>query len=140
VIPVDGLDLPTARTAAYARTISSNVRALHVTDDPERGQQLKREWESRIFDVPFTLIISPYRSLVAPVLSHIDAMDRVDPGAFVTIVLPEYRTVWPWQRWLHNQSARRLKNALIERRNTVIIEVPYQLRVERDEAADLPED
>jgi hypothetical protein len=43
------------------------------------------------------------------------------------VVLPEFRTPWPWQRYLHNQSARRLKNALLDRPNTVIVEVPYHL-------------
>ena len=45
----------------------------------------------------------------------------------MTVVLPEFRTAWPWQRFLHNQSARRLRNALLDRPNTVIAEVPYQL-------------
>jgi hypothetical protein len=45
----------------------------------------------------------------------------------VTVVVPEFRSLWPWQRFLHNQSARRLRNALTERPNTVIIEVPYHL-------------
>ena len=77
-------------------------------------------------DVPMVIINSPFRSFVAPVISYIDALDRADPGQYVTVVLPEYRTAW-WQAILHNQSSRRLKNALIDRPNTVIIEVPYHL-------------
>ena len=50
-------------------------------------------------------------------------------------MLPEYRTPWPWQRLLHNQSAHRLKSALIERPNTVVIEVPYHLPAQ-DEASE----
>jgi hypothetical protein len=73
------------------------------------------------------LIESPYRSFVGPVLYFIDELDKMDPGQYITVVLPEFRTAWPWQRWMHNQSARRLKNALLERPNTVIIEVPYHL-------------
>jgi hypothetical protein len=107
--------------------MSPNVTALHVTDDLERAQRLRQEWESMVLDVQLVIIDSPYRSFVAPVLSYIDALDRSDPGQYVTVVLPEFRTAWPWQRWLHNQSARRLKNALLERPNTVITEVPYHL-------------
>ncbi len=127
LIPVDGINRAVLRTVEYARTLSPNVTALHITDDMETGQQLRREWESTVLDVPFVLINSPFRSFVAPVLSYIDALDKADPGQFVTVVLPEYRARWPWQRWLHNQSSRRLKNTLIERPNTVIIEVPYLL-------------
>jgi hypothetical protein len=46
----------------------------------------------------------------------------------VTVVLPDFVTAWPWQRWLHNQSARGLRSALRERPNTVIVDVPYHLR------------
>jgi hypothetical protein len=119
----------------YARAISPNVTALHITDDLERGQELRLEWEAAVLDVPLVLIDSPYRSFVAPVQSYIDALDRTEPGQYVTVVLPEFRTAWPWQRFLHNQSARRLRNALLDRPNTVIAEVPYQLAGDAGEAA-----
>ena len=131
LIPVDEMNQAVLQTVDYARTLSPNVTALHVTDDMDRGQQLKREWESTTLDVPMVIINSPFRSFVAPVISYIDALDRADPGQYVTVVLPEYRTAW-WQAILHNQSSRRLKNALMDRPNTVIIEVPYDLEAARD--------
>ena len=127
LVPVDEINLAVLRTVDYARSLSPNVTALHVTDNVEEANTLRREWESRVLDIQLVVITSPYRSFVAPVLSYIDALDRADPGQYVTVVLPEFRTAWPWQRYLHNQSARRLKNALIERPNTVIVEVPYHL-------------
>jgi len=133
LIPVDEMNAAVIRTVDYARTLSPNVTALHVTDDMEKGQRLKIEWENAILDVPMVVINSPYRSFVAPVLSYIDALDRADPGQYITVVLPEYVTPWPWQRFLHNQSARRLKHALMERPNTVIVEVPYHLSVDDED-------
>jgi amino acid transporter len=127
LVPVDELNHAVLRTVDYARAISPNVRALHVTDDDEAGRQMRAEWNSRVMDVEMVIINSPYRSLVRPVITYIDLLDKEDPGQYVTVVLPEFRTRWPWQRFLHNQSARRLKNALMERPNTVIIEVPYHL-------------
>jgi hypothetical protein len=127
LVPIDEINRAVLRTAEYARTISPSVTAIHVTDDLEAGQALRREWEAAVLDIPLVIIDSPYRSFVAPVLSYIDALDRAEPGRFVTVVLPEFRTAWPWQRFLHNQSARRLKNALLDRPNTVVTEVPYLL-------------
>ena len=127
LVPVDELNRATLRTVDYARAMSPNVTALHITDDLEEGHRLREAWEAAVLDVPMMIIDSPYRSFVLPVLSYIDALERVDPGQYVTVVLPEMRTAWPWQRWLHNQSARRLKNALLDRPNAVITEVPYQL-------------
>jgi len=137
LIPVDEINQAVLRTITYARSLSPNITALHITDDMESGQQVRREWESVVLDVPMVLINSPFRSFVTPVISYIDALDKADPGQYVTVVLPEYRTPWPWQRILHNQSARRLKHALAERPNTVIIEVPYHLAA-ADTAEDAP--
>ncbi|HEX5478606.1 MAG TPA: APC family permease [Dehalococcoidia bacterium] len=128
LVPVETINRATLQTIDYAHSISPSVTALHVTDDPEEGQALRSEWESRVLDVPLVVIDSPFRSFVAPVLSYIDALDRADPGQFVTVVLPDFVTAWPWQRWLHNQSARRLRSTLRERPNTVIVDVPYHLR------------
>lgn len=127
LVPVDEINRAVLRTVDYARSMSPHVTALHITDDTEEGQQLRERWEATVLDVPMVLIDSPYRSFVAPVISYVEALDRADPGQYVTVVLPEFRTQWPWQRWLHNQSARRLKNALLDRPNTVITEVPYHL-------------
>jgi hypothetical protein len=127
ILPVDELNRATARAVMYAQTISGNVRALHVTDNIEDGEALRREWDAHMSDVPLIVLESEYRSLLGPVLAYVDALDRMDTTDMITVVLPEYRSRWPWQRLLHNQSAQKLKNALIDRPNTVVVEVPYHL-------------
>ncbi len=50
-----------------------------------------------------------------------------DKEAPVTIVvLPEYVARHWWDRLLYNQTAKRLKAALIGRERTVIADVPYR--------------
>jgi hypothetical protein len=134
LVPVDEINRAVLATVDYARSISSNVSALHITDDiDEEGQRLRKRWEETVLDVPLVLIDSPYRSFVAPVLSYIELLERADPSQYVTVVLPEFRTAWPWQRPLHNQSARRLREALLDRPNVVVCEVPYRLSADGDE-------
>jgi hypothetical protein len=77
--------------------------------------------------VPLLLISSPYRSFIVPIISYLDALQANDPDSNVSVVLPEYRTPLPWQGWLHNQSSRRLRSALLDRPNTVVVDVPYHL-------------
>ncbi len=127
LMPVDELNRATARALAYARSISSNVTALHVTDDVVDAAALREQWAQTVLDVPLVLVESAYRSLLGPVLAYVDALDRTDPAVVVTVVLPEYVAHWPWQRLLHNQSSQKLKRALLDRPNTVVIEVPYHL-------------
>ncbi|HXH21343.1 MAG TPA: APC family permease [Dehalococcoidia bacterium] len=130
LVPVEGLDLAVLKLIDYATSLTSSVIAIHVTDDMEAGKRLKAEWESTVVDVPLVVISSPYRSLVAPILSYLDAMDRSDGRQIVSVLLPEIRTGLPGTGWLHNQTARRLKKALLSRPGTAIIELPYDLSAE----------
>ena len=125
IIPVDEINLAVLRTVAYARSISPNTTAVHVSVDREDGESLRQQWEQSVPDVPFVIVDSPYRSLIQPLLAYIDALDRSRPDQMVTVVLPEFVPRWPWQRLLHNQLALRLKKALLARPNTVTVDVPY---------------
>ncbi len=127
IVPVEGIDLAVLKTLEYARSLSRSVTAVHVTDDIEEGRRFREQWESTIVDVPLVLIDSPYRSFVAPILSYIDALSAADPSRVVSVVLPDFRTALPGTGWLHNQSARRLKKALLDRPDSGVIELPYDL-------------
>jgi hypothetical protein len=126
-VPIDDLNRATVRAVSYARSISDNVTAINVTDDLEEAANLRRAWERHLVDVPLVIVESEYRSLVGPVLAYVDALDRRDAEDVITIVLPEYVARWPWERILHNQSSGRLKKTLLERANTVVIDVPYHV-------------
>jgi amino acid transporter len=127
LVPVDGLNEAVVGTINYARTVSPSVTALHVTDEPEDGRELRDAWERTFPDVPLLIIDSPYRSFIAPVMAYIDTLTEVEPAPYVTVVLPEFRTRWSWQRWLHNQSARGLRAALMARPNTAVCELPFSV-------------
>lgn len=128
IVPVDGVNRAVLRTVDYARTLSEDVTAVHVTDDLQAAEQLRAEWEDSIPDVPLVIVESPYRALVAPFLAYIDAVDRANPNARITVVLPEFVPAHFWQGLLHNQPALRLKRALLARPNTAVVDVLYHLR------------
>src|SRR5205823_2955863 len=79
VIPIDELNRATARAVTYAYAISNNITAIHVTDDVTDLAALRELWERDIPDVPLLIVESEFRSLLGPVLSYIDALDRADP-------------------------------------------------------------
>ncbi|HZT09090.1 MAG TPA: APC family permease [Chloroflexota bacterium] len=127
IVPVAGLDRATAHTIAVARSLSPTITAVHVTDDPEEGQELQRRWEETIKDVPLLVLDSPYRSLVTPLLAFVDAVRQRPGTGTVLVVLSEYVPRHFWEYPLHNQSALRLKTALFFRPNTAVMDVPYHL-------------
>jgi amino acid transporter len=128
IVPVDEINRAVLRTVAYARTLSTNATAIHVTDERESAEALRKLWDESVPDVPLVIVESPYRSLVEPVLAYIEALDRTQPNQMVTVVLPEFVTRHFWQRFLHNQLSLRLKRALTNRANTVVVDVPYHLQ------------
>jgi amino acid transporter len=125
IVPVDQINRAVLRTAAYARTLSPQATAVHVTDDRAEAETFRTRWEESVPDVPLTILESPYRSLVEPFMAYIDSMDRTHPNQVVTVVLPEFVVKRFWHKFLHNQLGVRLKDELLKRPNTVIVEVPY---------------
>ena len=127
IVPVAGIDRAVHRTVAVARSLSPNVTAVHVTDDPEAGERIRQRWERFVADVPLVVLESPFRSLVGPILAYINAAQHRTPGKPVIVVLSEFVPHHFWEYPLHNQTALRLKAALFFRPNTVVMDVPYHL-------------
>jgi amino acid transporter len=130
VIPVNGINRAVIQAINFARTMSGDVRAVFVTEDPEAGEALRRRWEHQLPGVPLVIVESPYRAVISPVIAYLDVLDQAwppDKQAPITIVvLPEYVARHWWDRLLYNQTAKRLKAALVGREHTVIADVPYR--------------
>ena len=130
VIPVNGINRAVVQAVTFGRTLASDVRAVFITDDPEDGEELRRQWERQVPGVPLVIVESPFRRSSArspPTSTCWTSPGRRTSTAPITIVvLPEYVARHWWDRLLYNQSAKRLKSALIGREHTVIADVPYR--------------
>jgi hypothetical protein len=131
IVPVAAVNRVARQTLAYARSISSNVTAVHITDDDAEIEQMRQDWQALGSDIPMVIIESPYRSLVGPLLSYLDEIDRQRPDDTLTVVLPEFIARHWWEQVLHNQTALRIKAALLFRPGTVVTSVPYHLERRR---------
>jgi len=127
IVPVSSMNRVALQTLAYARSISDDVTAVHVMDDEGDIEAFRSKWEELGLDIPLVLIESPYRALVSPLLKYIDEIDRQRQDDTLTVVLPEFVARHWWEHLLHNQTALRLKAALLFRPNTVVTSVPYHL-------------
>ncbi|HLH25605.1 MAG TPA: APC family permease [Chloroflexota bacterium] len=128
IVPLPNLHLGVLPALSFARAISDNVTAVHVTDDLEAAERLKQRWEEWGQKLPLVIIESPYRSLLPPLLAYIAARRENEPNRLVTIVLPEFVPKHWWEWILHNQTALRLKAALFFHANVVVADVPYHLK------------
>ncbi|MBI2861332.1 MAG: APC family permease [Chloroflexi bacterium] len=128
IVPVPGLNKSVLRSLTYARSISTNVTAVHVTDDLGSAERLREQWQRWASDIPLVIIESPYRNFTGPLLTYIDLIDKQTPDVPVTVVLPEFFPKHWWENLLHSQRALLLKAALLARPNTVVTDIPYHLR------------
>ena len=130
VVPVAELGVPALQALAYARAVApddGHVVAVHVTDDVVTAGKLRREWQEWEPGVEMVIIESPYRSLAGPLLAYIDALKESNPKDTITVVLPEYVPSRWWEHLLHNQTALRLKAALLFHPGIVVTNVPYHM-------------
>ena len=124
------MNVPARQALAFARAMTKDqaVTAVHVTDDREAAEHLEREWNSSPFQAANLVVIeSPYRSLAGPLLRYIDALHETHPEDTLVIVLPEYVPSHWWEHLLHNQTALRLKAALLFHPGVIVANVPYHL-------------
>ena len=128
VVPVAGVSKSTAGALAYALLLSSNIRAVAVATDPAQVQKLQDEWDLWDSGVPLEVLVSPYRSIVGPLLKYIDQVERSEKPDWLTVVLPEVVPARWWHAFLHNQTVYAIKTALLFRRNVVVTTVRHHLR------------
>ncbi len=116
------------RALEYAISMRpTHLTAIHVADDEEQYEQLQRDWERFRFDVPLEAVHSPYRDLVAPMLSFLDELDARWDDDTITVLIPEFVVETWYENALHNQTALALKLALLRREGTVVTSVPYHV-------------
>jgi len=125
---VSGVHQSSIKALRYARTISDDITALHVAVDPEESEKIQERWQEWGDGYRLTILDSPYRLLLEPLLIYIEALlKKVDVNEVVTIVVPQFVSKLPAISLLHAKAADSLRNALIHYPNVVITEVPYDI-------------
>jgi len=127
IVPVGDYNLASMRALALARSMAREVVVVRVAFDEKETEGFRQEWQTWGNGSQLVILESPFRSFNEPLLAYIDALHRQDPNAYVTVILPEFVPAHWWEHFLHNQTALRLKAALLFRRNTITINVPYHL-------------
>ncbi len=127
VVPISGANKAVMSALKYAKTLSEDVRAVHVSIDREITDRIKAEWKEYDIDVPLTVLDSPYHSITEPLMEFIDEI-KLHKGGIVTVVLPEFVPNKWWHHLLHNETALFIKWVLLFKRGLVSTSVPFHLR------------
>jgi amino acid transporter len=120
-----------------ALTLSREIEVLHIESE-DGPNSLKRLWPSRVEQpareakqaIPrLTVLKSPFRFVVQPILDHVLEVERNNPARTVAVLLPELVERRWYQYVLHNQRARVLAARLLLQgeHRIVIVDVPWYL-------------
>ena len=127
IVPVSSINKAVAGALVYATTISDEVEAVYVENEIQRTQQLEKEWDAWDIGVPLVVLASPYRSVLRPLVDHVENLRMLSPGELVTVVVPEGVPKSWWEHLLHNKTALYIRTAFMFKPNVVVTAVPYLL-------------
>jgi amino acid transporter len=127
LVVIGGVHRAAINAVNYARVLSDDVRAVHVSLDDQRAAVVQREWDKYEHTLMLVTLPSPYRSLREPLEDYIDMILKENPHGYVTVVLPEFVPAKWWHHIFHNQSALLLKAALLFKRRVIVTSVPFHL-------------
>ncbi|MHB8460271.1 MAG: APC family permease [Candidatus Limnocylindrales bacterium] len=124
IVPAPEVTRDVIQAVKFGQTMSDDVTVVHVTDDVERGEEIRDRFVRQVPGVPFVIIESPYRSLVRPLIRYLEM--SADPNDVLVVLLPEYIPRHWWEKYLYNENARRIRNALLGRPNILVADVPFR--------------
>ncbi|NMB53486.1 MAG: APC family permease [Leptolinea sp.] len=128
ILPIGGVHRGTLAALRYAKTLSDDITAVHVSIDEEETRKIQQKWETWGDGTRLVILESPYRLFLEPLLKYIDEIDETrQANDIITIVVPEFVPRHLMANALHTQTAVELRMAFRFRKDIVITSVPYQV-------------
>jgi amino acid transporter len=131
IVPVADIHRGTLLALTYAKRISRDVRAITVVTSPQMKERFLTRWNRFPLitkDLTLSLIEYDFRDILIPLVDYIEHVNDVEfCDKITTVVVPEFIPEKKYANILHNQTANRLRSRLIDRKDIVIIEVPFHI-------------
>jgi amino acid transporter len=126
VVLISNMNKASLKTLDYAKEISSNIIALHVSSNKKSTESLKKQWKDFGIEIPLTILDAPYRNIIPPLDQYIsECENELEAGVKLTVVLTKFVGI----RWIdniyHNQTTFFIIKRLSMHRKVITSLVPY---------------
>jgi len=129
IMPISGVHQGTMSALRFARMLSRDITAVHVSIDPVEAEKIRVKWDKWGDGIRLEVLNSPFRLLVEPLMDYLDKLESVmAPSEVITIVVPQFVPQVGWTKLLHMRTSEALRKVILNRPNIIIIEVPYQVK------------
>jgi amino acid transporter len=127
LVAVAAMDASGLHALAYAASLAQPVLGVHISADEAEAERFHGYWQAWGDHLPLEIIVSPYRSTVAPLANYIEALHYQQANVTLTVVVPEVVFKRRWQRILHGRVAPHLRRALRPLAGIAITSIPFHL-------------
>ena len=128
IVPMSSVHQGTLAALRYARMLSDDVTAVHVSVDPDETEKVQRKWDTWGGGTRLVIVDSPYRLFLEPLLDYIrELLVTRQPNETITIVVPQFVPSKQIYNVLHMRTAEMLRQELLNWPGVVITDVPYQI-------------
>lgn len=126
IMPVSGIHQGTLEGLRYAKLLSDDVTAIHISIDPEETEKVQKKWKAWGEGTRLVILESPFRLFIEPLLEYIeDILQNRQPNETITIVVPQFIPSKRWHKALHMRTADFLRQELLAKPGVVVTDVPY---------------
>jgi len=137
IAPFGEINRSTVRAITLGRILegkTGELIAVRVVFSEEEEREIRTHFETLFPGVRLVTVESPYRLIVEPICHFLDELEELPHASgempINVVMIPEYAGRHWWDRILHNGNGKRLRDTLLGRRNTVIVDLPYRRDVE----------
>ncbi|MEX3610126.1 amino acid permease [Rothia sp. LK2588] len=133
VVYVPRVRKPVARALAYARASRpSRLEAVTINMTEDATRRVVTDWDKLQVPAPLTVLDSPYRDPVKPMLGFVRDLKNAAPRTAVVVYLPEYVVKHWWERIIHRRTVHKLAAHLRREPGVIVASVPWNLGREED--------
>jgi len=126
VVFVKSIDRRLVRALQYAKTLKADAtEAIFIDVGNEEGERMREEWDRADLGIKLTIIPSPYREIVAPILTFVRNVPRPTTDYIVTVIVPEYAPANAADAVLHDKTSFWIKQQLFGEPGVIVTDVPY---------------
>lgn len=128
IVPISSPTRVVYESLKLARTLSTDIIALHIAKDEESATRVQNKWNEWHPGIELKIVHSPYRLTIQPLLDYVEELQKnKNPQDYITVVIPEFETKKWWHRLLHNQTGWLLHAMLVLKKNVSVLTIPYHL-------------
>ncbi|MBQ0139176.1 MAG: APC family permease [Kurthia sp.] len=131
IVPVSGFTKMVEHSLNYVKSLHPDrIIVVYVAFDRVQMKTFEKRWKKWQPDIRLVTLYSPYRSLIHPLTTFIDKVEKKarEYNYSVSVTIPQFVPKKGWHNILHNQSSLLIKSYLLHNRNVVLITVPFRFK------------